>query len=262
VQKNDPESMLKLANTRKNTHRSNGYRQDVFFQSLPGYEKQYGVGLRLPIAVKHRQQSPAEEIFNSVSHGLGLIFALIGTPYLIIQTVRYENRGFIFGAGIFCVTIIILYFSSAIYHGLSPGKAKRVFRILEHCAIFLLIAGTYTPFTLGALRGPWGWSLFGVVWGLAALGVALKSFYLDSRPILFTSLYLLMGWVAVIAVKPFLDSVPTTGILLLLTGGLFYTVGVVFFATDSRLKYGHFIWHIFVMAGTLCHYFTVLWYAA
>lgn len=210
---------------------------------------------------KPRQQSLAEEVANSVSHGIGLIAALVGAPYLITQAARYENGGFLVATTIFCATIITLYLSSTLYHALPTGKAKRVFRVIEHSAIFLLITGTYTPFALGALRGPWGWSLFGVVWGLALIGITLKMFYLASRPLLFTSLYLLMGWVAVIAVKPFLAEVPRTGLWLLFAGGLFYTIGVAFFATDSRLKYGHFIWHLFVMAGTLCHYFAVLWYA-
>ncbi len=213
-------------------------------------------------AGQDRQQSGAEEIANSISHGIGLIAALVGTPILIIDAVRNENGRFIVGASVFCATMIVLYLASSVYHGLPQGKAKRVFRVFEHSAIFLLIAGTYTPFTLGVLAGPWGWSLFGMVWGIALIGVSLKAFYLASRPMLFTSLYLMMGWVAVIAIYPFLVKMQTEGLLLLLAGGLFYTVGVAFFVTDSRLKYGHLIWHFFVLAGTLCHYFAVLWYAA
>lgn len=217
----------------------------------------------LIFAAEHdRQQSQAEEIANSISHTIALIAALAGTPILIADAAYHENGLFVVGSSVFCATVIFLYLASTVYHALPQGRAKRVFRLIEHCAIFLLIAGTYTPFTLGILHGAWGWSLFGVVWGLALLGVGLKVFYLASRPILFTSLYLLMGWVAVIAIKPFLARVPTAGLLLLLAGGLFYTVGVAFFATDSRLKYGHLIWHFFVMAGTLSHYFAVLWYAA
>jgi hemolysin III len=137
-----------------------------------------------------------------------------------------------------------------------------VFRVIEHCAIFLLIAGTYTPFTLGVLRGPWGWTLFGLVWGLAAAGVALKAFGRIPHPIASTGLYLLMGWLILIAVNPLYERVPASGLLWLVAGGVAYTAGVVFFVTDSRLRYGHFIWHLFVMAGTTCHYFAVLWYAA
>ena len=213
-------------------------------------------------AEQNRQQSGAEEIANSISHTIGLIAALVGALILIFEAADSENVRFIVGASIFCATMIMLYFASSVYHALPPGKAKRIFRVIEHSAIFLLIAGTYTPFTLGVLHGPWGWSLFGVVWGIALLGISLKAFYLASRPILFTSLYLMMGWVAIIAIYPFWVKMETTGLLLLLAGGLFYTVGVAFFVTDSRLKYGHLVWHFFVMAGTLCHYFTILWYAA
>ena len=142
------------------------------------------------------------------------------------------------------------------------SKAKSVFRVVEHSAIFLLIAGTYTPFTLGILRGVWGWTLFGLVWGLAVTGVALKAFNRMSHPIFSTGLYLLMGWLILIAVNPLSDRVPASGLLWLVAGGVAYTAGVAFFAADSRLRYGHFIWHLFVMAGTTCHYFAVLWYAA
>lgn len=214
------------------------------------------------VAKPKRNQSQAEEIANSISHGIGLIAALIGIPFLITHAAQSGDAQYVAGATVFGATILLLYLGSTLYHALPVGKAKRIFRIIEHSAIFLLIAGTYTPFTLGVLRGTWGWTLFGLIWGLALAGVALKAFYQASRPILFTSLYLLMGWVVVIAIDPMLASVPTTGLLWLLAGGLSYTIGVVFFATDSRLKYGHFIWHLFVMAGTVCHYFAVLWYAA
>ena len=158
--------------------------------------------------------------------------------------------------------MIFLYLASTLYHVLPMGRIKGVFRVIEHSAIFLLIAGTYTPFTLGVLRGAWGWTLFGVVWGLAVVGVALKAFNTASHPILSTGLYLLMGWVIVIAADPLFARVPPAGLLLLLAGGLSYTAGVAFFATDSRLKYGHLIWHLFVIAGSACHYFAVFWYAA
>lgn len=209
-----------------------------------------------------RYQSHAEEIANSISHGIGLIAALVGTPFLILHAVQSADAQFIVGVAVFCATILLLYLSSTLYHALPMGKTKRVFRIIEHSAIFLLIAGTYTPFTLGVLRGAWGWMLLGIIWSLAAVGIALKVFYQATRPILFTGLYLLMGWVVVIAVEPFSVTVPIAGLLWLLAGGLSYTVGVVFFTTDSRLQYGHFIWHLFVMAGTVCHYFAIFWYAA
>jgi hemolysin III len=209
-----------------------------------------------------REQSQAEEIANSASHGLGLIAALIGVPVLIVDAARRGDAAFIVGVSIFSATIFLVYLASAIYHALSLGKAKRIFKILDHSSIFLLIAGTYTPFTLGVLRGAWGWTLFGIVWGLAIVGVVLKAIGKASHPIFSTGLYLLMGWLVLIAVTPLVTRVPLSGLLWLLAGGLFYTVGVAFFATDSRLRYGHLLWHLFVMAGTACHYFAVLWYAA
>jgi hemolysin III len=221
-----------------------------------------GTGVHILVAGPKREQSQAEEIANSISHGIGLVAAIVGTPPLITHAARNGDGQFIVGTSVFCASIIFLYLASTLYHALPIGKAKRVSRVVEHSAIFLLIAGTYTPFTLGVLRGAWGWTLFGVVWSLAAVGVALKAFYKASHPIVFTGLYLLMGWVVVIAVEPLLARVPTAGLFWLLAGGLSYTVGVAFFATDSGLQYGHLTWHLFVIAGTVCHYFAVLWYAA
>jgi hemolysin III len=209
-----------------------------------------------------REQSRGEEIANSLSHGLGLIAALVATPFLILHAVRHGDAGFIVGASIFAATMVLLYLASTLYHALPIGGAKRVFRVIEHSAIFLLIAGTYTPFTLGVLRGAWGWTLLGLVWGLAVAGVMLKALNRLTHPILTTSLYLLMGWLIVIAAGPLSARVPAPGLLWLVAGGLAYTAGVVFFAFDSRLRYGHFLWHLFVMAGTACHYFAVLGYAA
>ena len=210
----------------------------------------------------NRVQSQGEEIANSISHGAGLVGALVGTPFLIMNALKNGNGGFIVGTSIFSASMILLYLASALYHAWPIGKAKRCFRIIEHSAIFVLIAGTYTPLTLGVLRGALGWTLFGVIWGLALVGVVLKAFYKTAHPILSTCLYLLMGWLLVIAVKPLFASMPSTGLFLLIAGGLSYTAGVAFFATDSRVPYGHFIWHLFVITGTTCHYFLVLWYAA
>jgi hemolysin III len=218
--------------------------------------------VRTRLACPKREQSEAEEIANSISHGVGLCAALAGTPILILHAVRHGSAELIVGTSVFSATVVFLYLASTLYHALPRGAAKRVFRVIEHSAIFLLIAGTYTPFTLGVLHGAWGWTILGVVWGFAVAGVTLKAFFRATHPILFTSLYLLMGWVVVITVNPLLARVPTAGLLWLLAGGLSYTAGVVFFATGSRVKYGHLIWHLFVMAGTVCHYFAVLWYAA
>ena len=213
-------------------------------------------------ANSHRVQSQSEEIANSISHGAGLIGALVGTPILVMHAARHGNAGFIVGTSVFASSMILLYLASTLYHAWPIGKVKSCFRVIEHSAIFILIAGTYTPLTLGILRGSLGWTIFGLIWGLALTGVVLKAFYKTAHPILSTSLYLLMGWLIVIALKPLFDRMPSAGLHLLIAGGLSYTVGVAFFATDSRLPYGHLIWHLFVIAGTTCHYFLVLWYAA
>lgn len=207
-------------------------------------------------------RSRGEEIANSASHGIGLVAALVGTPFLISRAVLHADMGYIVGASIFSATMLILYLASTLYHALPRGKSKSVFRIIEHSAIFLLIAGTYTPFTLGVLRDTWGSALFEIVWGIAIAGVALKASNKGFHPILSLSLYLLMGWLVVIAIDPLLARVPTEGLLWLLGGGLCYTGGAAFYATDTKLRYGHAVWHLFVMAGTTCHYFAVLWYAA
>lgn len=214
------------------------------------------------LSASKRARSRGEEIANSLSHGLGLIASLVAAPFLVLHAARQGDAGFIAGTSIFVATMALLYLASTLYHALPIGHAKRVFRVIEHSAIFLLIAGTYTPFTLGVLNGAWGWTLLGLVWGIAVAGVTLKALNRLTHPVLTTSLYLLMGWLIVIAAQPLSERVPASGLLWLLAGGLAYTLGVVFFALDSRLRYGHFIWHLFVMAGTACHYFAVLWYAA
>jgi hemolysin III len=218
--------------------------------------------VNLPFAASKRVQSREEDIANSLSHGFGLIASLVATPFLLLHAVRQGDAGFIVGASIFAATMILLYLASTLYHALPVGNAKRVCRVVEHCAIFLLIAGTYTPFTLGVLRGAWGWTLLGMVWGLAAVGVVLKASNRMAHPFLSTGLYLFMGWLIVIAVQPLSERIPVSGLLWLAGGGLAYTLGVIFYALDGRLRYGHFVWHLFVMAGTACHYFAVLWYAA
>ncbi|MEO8343060.1 MAG: hemolysin III family protein [Gallionella sp.] len=213
------------------------------------------------LAVPLHEQSRGEEIANSISHGIGLIAAVVATPFLVVDASRRGDAAYIVGVSIFAATMVLLYLASTLYHALPAGKAKQVFRIIEHSAIFLLIAGTYTPFTLGVLRGAWGWTLLGLVWGLALTGVALKAFERMSHPVISTGLYLFMGWLIVIAADPMYERVPLSGLLWLVAGGVAYSAGVAFFVADSRLRYGHFIWHLFVMTGTACHYFAVLWYA-
>lgn len=209
----------------------------------------------------HRCQSRGEEIANSVSHGVALL-AAIGVVPLLIAVARQRNTAGFVGAIVFAATMLVLYLSSTLYHALPQGRAKRVFLKLDHGAIYLFIAGSYTPFALGALAGSWGWTLFGVVWSLAALGITLKSFGRLSRPWLSTGLYLVMGWLVLIAAVPLVRKVPLPGLELLVAGGLAYTLGVVFFVLDSRLKYAHAVWHGFVTLGTGFHFFAVLGYAA
>ncbi|MBT8406921.1 MAG: hemolysin III family protein [Deltaproteobacteria bacterium] len=208
-----------------------------------------------------RPQSPGEEIANSVSHGVGLAAALVAAPILIVSAVRRGGAAGIVGASVFAGTMVLLYLASTLYHALPNKKAKRVFQVLDHGAIFLLIAGTYTPFTLGVLRGGWGWTLFGLVWGLALLGIVLKTVGGIRIPWLSNCLYLGMGWLVLIAIQPLWLRMPLSGLAWLVAGGLAYTAGVAFFAAE-RLRYSHFIWHLFVLTGTCCHFFAVLWYAA
>ncbi len=207
----------------------------------------------------YRQQSLGEEIANSISHGVGFLLALAITPILIIAAIPSGTIAIV-GASIFGATMMILYISSTLYHAFPHSRTKRVFQIFDHGAIFLLIAGTYTPFTLSVLQGVWGWTLFGIVWSLAIFGVVLKSVGGAGTSKLSIGLYLGMGWLAVLAVKPLWNSLPGWGIFWLLAGGVMYTAGVVFFIYDHRIRYHHFVWHLFVLAGTVCHVVAILGY--
>jgi hemolysin III len=189
------------------------------------------------------------------------VAAAVGGPFLIAHAARHGDTAAIVGASVFSATMLILYLASTLYHALPPSRAKHVFRILEHSAIFLLIAGTYTPFTLGVLHGPWGRTLLALVWILALVGILLKVAGGVRYPIVSTALYVGMGWLVVIAIEPLSQRVATPGLRWLILGGLAYTAGVAFFAM-KRLRYAHFIWHLFVLAGTACHFFAVLWYSA
>jgi hemolysin III len=209
-----------------------------------------------------REQTRGEEIANSISHGVGLGAAIVGTPLLIVHAVQTGGIGYIVGCTIFAATMIVLYLSSSLYHSFHPGRLKHIFRIIDHSAVYLLIAGTYTPFTLGVLYGAWGWTLLVLIWVLALTGVALKVLRRMTHPIISTILYLLMGWLIIIAIDPLYERLPASGLVWLVAGGLAYTAGTVFFVSDSRLRFGHFVWHWFVLAGTTCHYFAVYWYAA
>jgi hemolysin III len=211
--------------------------------------------------MNERAQTLGEEIANSVSHGVGLVAAIAAAPVLIAGAWHLKSASIV-AAAVFASTMVLLYLASMLYHAMPTGRAKRVFMKLDHGAIYLFIAGSYTPFALGALSGPWGWALLGIVWSLAAVGVLLKAVDRLSHPWLSTGFYLVMGWLVVIAVPQLVERVALPGIALLVAGGLAYTAGVVFFLLDSRWRYANAVWHGFVMFGTGFHFFAVLGYAA
>ena len=209
-----------------------------------------------------RQQSLGEEIANSVSHGVALLTAICAVPFLIASANPINAYSFI-GDIIFAATLVLLYLTSTLYHALPVGRAKRIFLKFDYGAIYLFIAGSYTPFALGTLGGnAWGKTLFSLIWVLAAAGVTLKAFDRLTHPWLSTGLYLVMGWLVLIAAVPLVERVPLPVVVLLVAGGLAYTIGVVFFVLDARIRYSHAVWHAFVAAGSGCHFFAVLGYAS
>jgi len=189
-----------------------------------------------------------------------LLAAMAATPVLLLSAIRHGGPARIAGASVFAAAMVLLYLTSTLYHALPTNRAKRVFQVLDRAAIFLMIAGTYTPFTLGVLRGTWGWTLLGLVWGLALAGIVLTAAGGIRYPKLTTSLYLAMGWLIVIAIKPLWLRMPSEGLFWLAGGGIAYTVGVVFYAA-KRVRYFHFVWHLFVITGTACHFIAVLRFA-
>ena len=213
------------------------------------------------LGLQERPQSLGEEIANSVSHGIGLLAALVAFPVLVMAAYQRGDVSGIVGAGVFATTMVLLYLTSTLFHALPECRSKRVFQILDHSAIYLLIAGTYTPFTLGVLRGFWGWVLFGLVWGLAVVGVVVKAVGGVRYTTISTWVYLAMGWLILIAADTAWALVPNWGLFWLIAGGLSYTLGAVFFMAE-RIRYFHFVWHLFVIAGTACHFVAVLRYAA
>ncbi len=206
------------------------------------------------------QQSLGEEIANSVSHGVGFLGVIAMTPLLVLSAIPHGAASIV-GVSIFAATMAALYLASTLYHAFPHSRTKHVFRVIDHGAIFILIAGTYTPFTLGILRGAWGWALFGTVWGLALAGVLFKVIGGLRYPIASTAIYVAMGWVVVVAIQPLWQRMPPAGLLWLLAGGVAYTGGVAFYAM-KRVRYGHFLWHLCVLTGTTCHFFAVIGYAA
>ncbi len=201
------------------------------------------------------------ERFNSFSHLLGTALAAVGAAVLVVLAARQGDPWKIVSFSLYGATLFMLYGFSTLYHSLR-GRAKTIFRRFDHLAIYLLIAGTYTPFALVTLRGGWGWSLFGVVWGLAIVGMALEFLPRRGARILPVVIYFLMGWLVLIALKPLLQALPLMGLVWLFAGGLFYTVGIVFYSLDEKLRHAHGVWHLFVLAGSASHYFAILYYVA
>jgi hemolysin III len=210
-------------------------------------------------ALPTRPAIPIEELANSITHGIGLVLSIAGFAALLAVAIMRGGPLQIVACAVYGTTLVCLYSASTLYHALPSPRAKRALRVFDHCAIYLLIAGTYTPFTLVNMRGGWGWSLFAIVWALAMAGIVFKFWFVDQFAILSTVLYLAMGWIALIAIKPLLSSVPMHGLYWLVAGGVLYTIGVGFFAARN-LRFGHAIWHVFVIAGSTCHYFAVLFY--
>jgi hemolysin III len=203
-------------------------------------------------------QSRGEELANAISHGIGLVAALIGTPVLLLGARNSGNAGFFVGTIIFAVTMLVLYLGSTLYHAWPQTRTKCVLQVLDHSAIFLLIAGTYAPFLLGPLRGFWGWTVLGLIWAVAIFGIIMKATRRISRDSkLGLSLYLGMAWLPLIAISPLAWAIPIPALFWLLAGGVAYTTGVLFFV-NNRLRYAHSVWHLFVLAGTSCHFLALL----
>ncbi len=201
------------------------------------------------------------ERMNSITHLLGVVLAVVGLIFLVARAALTGDPWKIVSCSIYGGTLVTLYTSSTLYHSIK-GASKKVFQKLDHSAIYLLIAGSYTPFTLVTLHGPWGWSLFAVVWGLAVIGILQDLLFAKRRGILSVMIYLLMGWIAMVAIRPLSRALPGAGMTLLVAGGLFYTIGVIFYALDKKLAHSHGIFHLFVLAGSACHYFTIYLYVA
>lgn len=199
-----------------------------------------------------------EEIANSITHGIGTGLSIAALVILVTLASQNGDPWKVVGFSIYGASLFLLYLISTLYHGFTNMNVKKFFRVLDHSAIFLLIAGTYTPITLTVMRGPWGWTLFGIVWGLAILGILLKTIMFGKFEKLSVVLYLLMGWIVVIAIKPLIIMLPFTSLMWLAIGGVLYTAGVIFYAWQ-RLPYHHVIWHIFVLGGSISHFFGMLY---
>jgi hemolysin III len=200
-----------------------------------------------------------EELANTLTHGIGLLVVLAAAPLLIVLAAMHASAWHVVGVSIYATSLVALYAASTAYHGVQHPSAKRILRALDHSAIYLLIAGTYTPFMLVNLRGGWGWTLLALVWTIALVGIMWKLIGKEHHMVLSTILYIVMGWLVIVAARPLLRTIPLGGLAWLLAGGLAYTLGVAFFSS-SRFRFNHAVWHLFVLAGSACHYVAVLHY--
>lgn len=208
----------------------------------------------------YRDQSRQEEIANAISHGIGVIAAIAAAPFLINYVVNHGDTYSIVGVSVFMTTAILLYLSSTLFHGLKDGKAKEVFQMFDHIAIFLLIAGTYTPFTFGILQGTFGWVMFAMIWAVAIGGISLRILMGSSHMKFFVVFYLAMGWLIFVPIKQLIEGMAPAGLFWIAIGGAAYTLGVIFYALPQR-NYSHFLWHLFVLAGTSSHFMAVMFYS-
>lgn len=203
-------------------------------------------------------QTEREEFVNSVIHGAGLALYAVGVAVLAVSAGLRGSAWHVVSFSVYGACLVLVYAASTVYHAVRADPRKRVLRVLDHASIYLLIAGTYTPFTLVVLHGAWGWSLFGVVWGLAAVGIGLKVFYTGRFEVLSTVVYVALGWIGVVAIVPLVENLPLNGFLLLVAGGVVYTLGTVFYLLDRRVLFAHAVWHVFVLGGSACHFLAVL----
>lgn len=213
------------------------------------------------VSQNHQPYSRRDEIANAVTHGIGTGLSIAGLTLLVVLAILYGDVARMVSFSIYGSSLIILYLASTLYHSFQNPPVKRVFRIIDHASIYLLIAGTYTPFLLLCMTGAWRWVLLGVVWGLALLGIGFKAFFTNRFRKASVLAYILMGWLCVIALREMLASIPSGGLILLAAGGVIYTVGVIFYVW-KKVPYNHAIWHLFVLGGSICHYFAILFYLA
>lgn len=211
------------------------------------------------MGVDSRYYTKREETLNVVTHAIGFLLSVVALVVLVFYASLNGDVWDIVSMAIYGSSLVILYFSSTVFHLIQDQKTRNRLNVLDHASIFLLIAGSYTPFVLVTLRGPWGWSIFGVVWGVAIAGIILKIFFTGRFNLLSTLLYLAMGWVIIIAIKPLYEALPFAGLMWLFGGGLFYSFGSIFFLIN-KIPYNHAIFHVFVLAGSICHFIAVFWY--